>query len=114
MVPIGVKHFIATYLFIFPRNIFVGLLRDLKKLLISPQETSLTILYDSNYEGCQTVVTRSTSVYRTELSFCQHIRSLSSKVVVSIELRDFKRVCNTEDPRKHRFIILQKKGSHII
>lgn len=65
-----------------------------------------TILYDKNCGGCQTVVTLSTSTYRTELSFCQHITSLSSNVAVSIELRDFKRVCKIDDPRKLRLIFL--------
>lgn len=57
----------------------------------------------------QTVVTRSTSTYRTELSFCQQITSLSSIVAVSMELSDFKRVCNIELPLHRRFILLVKK-----
>lgn len=69
----------------------------------------MTILYDERFEGCHTVVTRSTSTYRTELSFCQQITSLSSKVAVSMELSDFKRVCSIDDPRKLRLILLFEK-----
>lgn len=54
----------------------------------------------------QTVVTRSTSTYRTELSLCQLITSLSSNVAVSTELNDFKRVCSIDEPRQLRLILL--------
>lgn len=57
----------------------------------------------------QTVVTLSTSTYRTELSLCQQITSFSSKVAVSMELSDFKRVCNIDVPRNLRRIFLHKE-----
>lgn len=55
----------------------------------------------------QTVVTLSTSTYRTELSLCQQITSFSSNVAVSMELSDFKRVCSIDVPRNLRRILLR-------
>lgn len=57
-------------------------------------------------ESGQTVVTRSISTYRTELSLCQQITSFSSKTAVSMELSDLRRVCNTEEPLNFLLIFL--------
>ena len=67
-----------------------------------------TIFSSVRIEFGQTVVTRSISTYRTELSLCQQITSFSSNTAVSMELSDFRRVCSTDAPRNFLLIFLQK------
>lgn len=52
----------------------------------------------------QTVVTRSISTYRTELSLCQQMISFSSNTAVSIELSDLSLVWRTDVRRQLRLI----------
>lgn len=61
----------------------------------------------------QTVVTRSTSTYRTELSVCQLMTSFSSNVAVSMELSDFSRVCRMDEPRHWRRIRLYSMRTYV-